>query len=226
MVTIVEFTIPAHEFALSETLEQRPDITINIDRVVAHNNTQVVPFIRVIHGEVDELTEILEADTSVAEVELFGKTGDERFYRLVWDEPAEIVGYMLNEFDATIQEATAANGEWHLRVLFPDRQGLSATGEYASENGIHLDLKKIYGTDEFEAARHNLTERQYEALETAVEHGYYEIPRKIDTEELAAELGISHQALSERFRRATKNLVVSALAIDDDDENEIPNPKL
>ena len=33
MVTIAEFTIPAHEFALSETLERRPDITINIDRV-------------------------------------------------------------------------------------------------------------------------------------------------------------------------------------------------
>ena len=223
MATIVEFTIPAHEFALSETLDQRPEITINIDRVVAHNTTQVVPFVRVTSGEVDGLTEILEADTSVAEVELFGETDDERFYRLVWGETAEIVGYVVNEYDATVQEATATDGEWHLRMLFPDRDGLSAMNKYANENNIHLDVKKIYGTDEFEAARHNLTESQHEALATAVEHGYYEIPREIDTEELATELGISHQALSERFRRATKNLVVSALAVESDDEDETPN---
>ena len=226
MAIIAEFTIPAHEFALSETLEHRPEITINIDRVVAHNTTQVVPFVRVTSGEVEGLTEILEADTSVAEVELFGETDDERFYRLVWDEPAEIVGYMVNEFDATVQGATATNGEWHLRVLFPEREGLSATGEYANENDIHLNVQKIYGTDEFEAARHNLTEPQHEALATAVEHGYYKVPREIDTEHLAAELGISHQALSERFRRATENLVVSALAVDNDDESEAPNARM
>lgn len=224
MATIAEFTIPAHEFALSETLERRPDITINIDRVVAHNTTEVVPFVRVIHGEVDGLTEILETDASVAEVELFGKTDDERFYRLVWNETAEIVGYMVNECAATVQEATASEGEWHLRTLFPERDGLSAMSEYAQENGVDLDIKKIYGTDDFEMARYNLTELQYEALAAAVEQGYYEIPRETDSEELAADLDISHQALSERLRRATKSLVVSALAIEDEDAPRNSNP--
>lgn len=218
MATIAEFTIPAHEFALSETLERRPDITINIDRVVAHNTSQVVPFVRVTNGEVEGLTEILEADASVMEIELFGETDDERFYRLVWNETAEIVGYMINEHDATVQEATATDGVWHLRVLFPDREDLSAIGEHATENGINLDVKRIYGTDEFEAARYNLTESQHETLSKAIKEGYYEIPRGINTQELANELDISHQALSERFRRATKNLALSALAIEDDDD--------
>ena len=177
-----------------------------------------MPFVRVTHGEVNGLTEILETDASVAEVELFGKTDDERFYRLVWNETAEIVGYMVNECAATVQEATASDGEWHLRALFPDRDGLSAMNEYAQENGVDLDMKKIYGTDDFEMARYNLTELQYEALAAAAEQGYYEVPRETDSEELAAELNISHQALSERLRRATKSLVVSALAIEGEDE--------
>ncbi|WP_049912563.1 bacterio-opsin activator domain-containing protein [Halococcus thailandensis] len=225
MPTIAEFAIPAHEFALSKTLEHRPDITINIDRVVAHNTTQVVPFVRVTQGEVDGLTEVLENDPSVEEVELFGETDDERFYRLVWNETAQIIGHMINEHAATIQEATAANGEWQLRVLFPDRDALSATNEFAKENDIAFTLKKIYGPENFETARHNLTEAQYETLAVGVENGYYEVPREITTQGLSDELGISHQALSERHRRAMKSLVVSALATVDEENDEAPKPE-
>ena len=42
---------------------------------------------------------------------------------------------------------------------------------------------------------------------TAFEAGYYNIPRDVTSEELAAELDVSHQALSERFRRGHKQLV-------------------
>ena len=225
MATIAEFAIPAHEFALSETLEHRPDITINIDRVVAHNTTQVVPFVRVTQGEVDGLTEVLEHDPSVEEVELFGETDDERFYRLVWNETAQIMDYIVNEHAATVQKATAANGEWQLRVLFPDRDALSATNEYVRENDIGFTLKQIYGPENFETVRHNLTEAQYETLAVGVEKGYYEVPRETTTKELSDELGISHQALSERRRRATKNLVVSTLATVDEENDEAPKPK-
>lgn len=224
MATIAEFTIPAHEFVLADTLERRPDLTVNIDRVVAHSTTQIVPFVRVTQGEVDGLTKILENDSSIEEIELFGETDDERFYRLVWNETAQVIGYMINEHAATVQEATAANGEWHLRVLFPNRDALSATNEYAKQNDISFTLERIYGPENFETARHNLTEAQYETLALGVEKGYYEVPRDITAKEFSDELGISHQALSERHRRATKNLVLSALATVDE-ENESSKPK-
>jgi predicted DNA binding protein len=225
MATIGEFTIPASEFALAETLERRPDLTVNIDRVVAHNTTQVAPFVRVTQGKVDGLTEILEDDSSVEEVELFGETDDERFYRLVWNETAQVIRYMIDEHAATVQEATAGNGEWHLRVLFPDRDALSATSEYARENDIRFTLERIYGSENFETARYNLTEPQYETLALAVEKGYYEVPRDIDAKGLADELDISHQALSERHRRATKSLVLSALATVDEEDDETSKPE-
>ena len=218
MSVIAEFSIPAEEFALAETLERRPELTFNIDRVVAHNTTQVVPFVRVKHGELEGLTEILEADPSVEEVELFGETDDERFYRLVWNDTAQVVGYMINGHDATVQKATATNGEWHLRVLFPDRNGLSATGEYATESEFTLNVKRIYGVDGIEQARYDLTEKQHETLIKAAEKGYYDIPREMGAQKLAGDLDISHQALSERIRRAHKNLVMSALAVDEDEE--------
>ena len=45
------------------------------------------------------------------------------------------------------------------------------------------------------------------------------MPREVTSQDLADEFDISHQALSERFRRATKNLVASTLAVDEDDED-------
>ncbi|EMA36698.1 helix-turn-helix domain-containing protein [Halococcus hamelinensis] len=220
MSTIAEFSIPVAEFALHDTLERRPDMVFEVDRVVAHETTRVVPFVRATYGEFEGLTGILEDDTSVAEVELLADVEGERFYRMVWSDHAQIIGYMVAELGATIQEATASDDEWHLRVFFPERRGLSAANEYARENEFTLDVTRIYGVDELEEARHNLSEGQYEALTAGVERGYYDIPREINAQELADELGISHQALSERFRRATKNLVTNALLVDEEREDE------
>ena len=55
-----------------------------------------------------------------------------------------------------------------------------------------------------------VTDKQRKALTRAFESGYYDIPRGVTTEELATDLGISHQALSERFRRAHKGLIEDA----------------
>ena len=220
MSTIAEFSIPVTEFALHDTLERRPDMVFEVDRVVAHETSRVVPFVRATYGEFEGLTGILEDDASVAEVELLADVEGERFYRMVWTERAQIIGYMVAELGATVQEATASDGEWHLRVFFPERDGLSATNEYARESGCSLDVTRIYGVDELEEARHNLSEGQYEALTAGVERGYYDIPREINAQELADELDISHQALSERFRRATKNLVTDTLLVDQSDEDE------
>ena len=218
MSTIAEFGIPAAEFALYETLERRSDMVFEVDRVVAHDTTRVVPFVRATRGEFDGLTEILETDSSVAEVELLAKVEGESYYRMVWTDRAQVIGYMVAEQSATVHEAIASNGEWHLRVFFPERSGLAATSEYARENGFALDVARIYGLENFEEAQHDLSERQYHTLTTAVERGYYDIPREMNAQELADDLNISHQALSERFRRAHKSLITNSLRVDEDKE--------
>ena len=45
MPTIAEFTIPTEQFALRETLDRRPDLTFEVDRVVARATAQVMPFV-------------------------------------------------------------------------------------------------------------------------------------------------------------------------------------
>ncbi len=57
----------------------------------------------------------------------------------------------------------------------------------------------------------DLTEGQYEAIRAAHRAGYYDVPRSTKLKELAAELGVSHQSLSQRLRRAHESLVSAAM---------------
>ncbi|WP_458210879.1 helix-turn-helix domain-containing protein [Haladaptatus sp. NG-SE-30] len=57
----------------------------------------------------------------------------------------------------------------------------------------------------------NLTSEQLDAIRIAYNHGYYEIPRGIDQEEIGTLLDVSHQAASERIRRANKKIIEQSL---------------
>ncbi|ELZ08633.1 transcriptional regulator [Halovivax asiaticus JCM 14624] len=60
-------------------------------------------------------------------------------------------------------------------------------------------------------SRWNLTAGQAEALETAHEMGYFEVPRRNDAAAVAAELGVSKSAFLERLRRAEGTLLERAM---------------
>lgn len=58
---------------------------------------------------------------------------------------------------------------------------------------------------------YNLMAEQREVLITAEEKGYFSVPRDAQIEDIAAELDISPNAVSERLRRATGNLTRNTL---------------
>lgn len=216
MATIAEFSIPASEFALQETLERRPNMVFEVDRVVANATDSVVPYATATQGDFEGLTSLLENDETVEEVELLADTNVKRLYQMIWTMEAQILGYMVGEQEATVETATAKNDRWYFRVLFPEREALQAADEYARETGCTFNLTQIYGIDTREQARFELTDEQREALVVAAENGYYQIPRDFDQTDLADELDISHQALSERLRRGIGNLVKNALIVEED----------
>jgi predicted DNA binding protein len=218
MTVIAEFVIPSEEFALRETLERRPNLVCEVECVVAHDTAHIFPFIWASGGDLDGLTDVLTADPSVNEIELLSETDDERLYRLSWADEARVIGHMVVECEATVHRAVAADGQWTLRVLFPDRSTISEVNEFAREHGLSLDLRKLYEVDSAERVRFGLSDDQQEALIEGYEHGYYEVPGDIDAGALADTLDISHQALSERLRRATSSLIENTLLVDENED--------
>ncbi len=79
--------------------------------------------------------------------------------------------------------------------------------------GFSFDVESIREMKGELAGRFGLTTEQFEALTTAAEQGLFEVPREVTLEEPAEQQGVSHQALSERIRRATDTLVEDALMV-------------
>ncbi len=220
MSTIAELTIPAAEFALRHTLEVTDDLDVEIERVVAYDPDHVMPYVWFASDEstLAGLGDALRDDPSVDEAERLTDLDGERLYQMHWVDDVTVMLHLLTEERATVLEARTENERWRLRVLFPERDALSRTYEFATEQGRQIEIQKIHQLEENRRGRIGLTDAQYETLVAALERGYYGIPREMDMEALSDELDISHQALSERLRRAHRTLVEEVVDIGEPDE--------
>ncbi|MBX0287507.1 helix-turn-helix domain-containing protein [Halomicroarcula sp. F28] len=57
-----------------------------------------------------------------------------------------------------------------------------------------------------------LSDRQQEAIQTALELGYYEIPRAVSHEDVADHIGCAPSTAAEHLRKAESTLLGSLLA--------------
>ena len=213
MSTIAEIRFPAAEFALSDTLSDVPHLELETVRVVAHEADRILPLVWAQTDATDALDDALADDPTVENVQLLADLTEERLYRMDWVANIETVVHALLEHDGTILSASGRADGWHLRILFPDRDSLSATHDFAIDNEISFSLQSVSDLNEGRGSQFALTEHQHQALLAAYERGYYDIPQAVTMEELADDLGVSTQAVSQRLHRAYRNLVETALVI-------------
>jgi predicted DNA binding protein len=217
--TVVEVEIPADEFALWETLTEHENLEFEIERVVAHEDDRVMPFVWV-NGGREDTEMILENDSSVENLQLLADLEDEQLYQMEWTDHIQTLVHILVDEEATVLSASGNSSHWHLRILFPDRDALSQTYDYCRENDLSLDIRNIYQLDQGRKGRFGLTDDQQDTLTLAFQEGYYDIPREASAENLAGELDVSHQAVSERLRRGHRSLVKNTLIIGRDTDEE------
>ena len=218
MATIIEFELPTDEFALHKTLTACPDAVFEVERVVATNSDQVTPYVWVQATDFEALERAFETDPTVEAVTRLSETDEDRSYRMEWTGPIDLILHILTEQEGTITHAEGHSDCWQLTVLFPEHGALSRAHNYASENGFSLDVRAIYEMDGARRTQFDLTSSQHESLVTGFEAGYFEVPRRLSLSDLAAQEGISHQALSERLRRGTNSLIERTLTTGKEDD--------
>lgn len=219
--TVATLTIPAADFALRDTIAALDGVAFDLERVVAHESERVMPLVWASGAERSAFERAFDDDPSVAAFDLLAALDDEHLYHMEWTDRIEALVHLLVEENGTILAAASANGQWHLRLLVPERGALARTHEVCKAAGLTVDIARIYALDEGRDERYyGLTDEQREAIALAAEHGYYEIPRETTAQDIADDIGISHQALSERIRRGHGNLIGTALAITDGIERE------
>ncbi len=140
------------------------------------------------------------------------------------DAPASYL-YVHTEEEPTLS-ALLAIAETHALLLEPpfdvtdDGVLVTLVGEAASlqaafadaSDRIRVEVVRIGGYEpDVETPRTRLTDRQREALDAAVDLGFYERPRGTDFEELGAALDCAPSTANELLRRAEARLVRSAV---------------
>jgi hypothetical protein len=116
---------------------------------------------------------------------------------------------------ATVLTATTSGGRWIVRLMFPTHEGVSETMAHCKKHDIDLEMISICEMSGQPVGRYGLTGAQFEALTTAWKQGFYTVPRQVELVDIATDLGISHQALSERLRRGIDALIQDTLMVDD-----------
>ncbi|AUX10298.1 HTH-10 family transcriptional regulator [Halalkaliarchaeum desulfuricum] len=122
---------------------------------------------------------------------------------------------VFRERDCTANIESYKNDFLYVSITVPSRDVLSDIVATLRERGASVSLERIQSLSSEESEGRTveldvstITKKQREAIEMAVEAGYYDYStEKAELEELAAELDISLSAFTQRLRAAESKLV-------------------
>ncbi|UPM42371.1 helix-turn-helix domain-containing protein [Halocatena salina] len=219
MGLIAEYQITYQQLPLTDVATAVPGMTIELT-VGQPNQAGPPPFVvRATGGAFEELERAFEASAFVRSYSLIARGQTTRAYQLLpaasmeeqlgttVSQPAQLRALSDNE---SIVERIAVTPEgWVQQRWFADRTAFREYCAFWRENAaafsVHRLTESTLEEDRNEPPR--MTDRQREALHTAYEMGYFEIPRTATLTEVATALGISASSLSERLRRAQTRLI-------------------
>ena len=213
MGIIVEFSVSPDEFKLGRLLRLDSDTEVRVEQLVPMGD-KVMPFSWV-SGNLGSFEENIQQEMEY-EVVLNDEENDRRLYRLEWDVEDDELIRAITEFDGAVLDAEGTHRNWEFRIRFRKRENLSKFKRYCDDKGVNTKIKRIYNPIEVSGdSRTGMTSVQAKTLVDALEAGYFDIPRKTSLVELSESYGVSDQAVSERIRRATAELIRSSLLVDE-----------
>lgn len=214
-MVIIEFSVAPGDFRLGELLSLDPDTTVHVEQLVPLGD-KIMPFSWV-SGNTERFEENTSENGIKHSVVLDDPKRDRKLYRLEWNERNDELIEAILRNSGAILDAKGTHEEWEFQVRFRDRDSLSAFHEYCGEHAVPVTVNRIYNPIEVSGdSRMGMTTIQAETLVDALEKGYFDIPRKTSLVELADDYDISDQAVSERIRRATAELIEKSLLVEDE----------
>jgi predicted DNA binding protein len=193
---------------------------VTLDLQFNHGNRPLF-LVTVQDGSETVIENALSAAYDVDDWTLIGQAGDTRRYQV---RPALSLEKQLGEAlddldgletlataDAIIERIDVLSDGWRQTGWFADRDAFREFSSFWQRN-TSFQVHRLTRDGESEPSGNGLTDPQHEALRTAYELGYFDIPRQASLEEVAAELAISPPSVSERLRRAQTQLIEETVA--------------
>lgn len=209
MSLIAKFRLPVTDFVMGDVLQR--DEVERIEFVCRlRSRAAIMPFFWVRGGQSDRIGTLLERDSSIESVSLIDELEETQLYRVSWQSQIPFLVAVSRRSNSVIRSVTG-DSVWEIELSFDRRADLKTFTHYYEDTGMDLQLEQVYSLCRERVAHEELTPPQRETLITAEKEGFYDEPREVTMEELAAELDISLAAVSGRLRRGTSNLVRNTL---------------
>lgn len=220
MSTVVVGEIPAEDFALADTFERVPEVTFECERVVDHAEDVTLPLLWSRDGDGRRVYRALRRDNLTESVAPLADFGDQQLFRITWAPGVSRVLDLITDNAGTILDIRGQEGSWHFRVFYPSREAVSIVN--GGSDRISFTVNRVGHLEQKSSVRYGLTDKQHEALRIGWNQGYFDVPRRIGIEELSSDLGVTHQAVSERLRRGQATLIQEALGLYGEEEQASP----
>jgi len=211
MSVIAELRIPGADFELGRIFDLSDGVSVDLETLVPAGD-RAVPFFRAHGVDAEAFAVRLRTSPGVETVKIVEEFDDQTLYALDWDADGDPLISAVRSQCGQILRAAGSGDEWCFELRFPDHDALSTFRDRCTDAGVTLSVERVYHPSQPDAGpRFGLTEHQHEALTLAAEMGYYDVPRRCTTIEVATELGISDQALTERLRRGISTLAANTI---------------
>lgn len=217
MSVIAELLVPSTDFELGRILDVEGTSSIELESLVPTENA-TVPLFWVHNATRDSFVKAVRRHPAVNEAAEVDTFEDRVLFTLDWDAGQDRLFAGITAHEGQLLSAIGREDAWEFELRFPNHEALSEFAAHCEDVQVAVEMTRVYNpTDPEGGPWYGLTEPQREAIQLAVRRGYYDIPRGCTTQQLADDLGISDQAVTERLRRAINTLVRHTLIINDKD---------
>jgi len=227
MGLIADFRVVSGDLPLVDVAAAVPEATLRVESMQGNPSGPPAFVVSVTGEDPEDLDTAFAGATSVTDHSLVVADGTTRRYRChpTGGPPDDLETLADNE---SVSDRVRVTSEgWAERRWFADRAAFDAYRSFCRENDLAfrldrlLDVDRATGTtdpdEDSNAPAHTaMTDAQHEALVTAHEMGYFDVPRNATLGDVADELGVAPPSLSERLRRAQSHLVGRLRAADGD----------
>jgi predicted DNA binding protein len=211
MATVMEFTSPVAEFPLGSVFENLPGVTVELERLIPHE-TLIIPYFWVRGADAEDIEAAFEPHVGVSNIRLVDNVEDEYLMRAEWEQEYFGILSALAKANVVVLAGIGTKDEWRFEVRGESQEAIAEFRDYCQENDIPISITAVHAMLPIQGEGYELTETQREALVLAYERGYFDSPRRASLEEIADELGITHQSLSSRLRRGHRRLIGATLS--------------
>ncbi|WP_336133582.1 helix-turn-helix domain-containing protein [Natronomonas amylolytica] len=210
MATVMEFSSPVEEFPLGTVFENLPEVTVELERLIPHE-TFIIPYFWVRGAEADDIEAAFEPHAGLVSITLVDGVDDEYLMRAEWK--SEYFGLLsaLANTNVVVLSGVGTKDGWRFEVRGESREAIGEFRTVCQEHDIRIEITAVHELLPVQDDDYELTEGQREALVLAYERGYFDSPRATSLAELAEELGVTQQSLSERLKRGHRRLIAGAL---------------